>query len=161
MQIRKHSTLSPSLNLLLSVTGRGRALISSRGDFPIRAHGLTERAFPQAQAPSVWEELTEKHWRPVPFTSNLRPRFWLAPISSRIVSEHEVSLCTVVVDQAITIRTGKRNPLSRPWFDRPESLFRFHLDLMLVTKRLKFISFLRGCHRRPLSVKQRKPPPAG
>ena len=81
--------LQKSLNRLLSVTARSS---HAGGDFAIRSHGLTQWAFPQAQAPSVREKLTEIHWRPVPFTCDQWPQFWFAPISSRILSEREVSL---------------------------------------------------------------------
>ena len=132
---------------------------SRRGDFAIRTHDLTQWAFPQPQVPSPRQKLAKVHGRPVPFTSDPWPRFWLGPISVPIVGGYEVSPCAVVVDQAIALRTGKSNPVNKPSFGRRENLVRVHLDVMFVAQRLKSIPHLCGWHNVPPPRRRGSPPP--
>jgi hypothetical protein len=112
----------------------------------VRASPIALRAYPQAKSPFPQIDFSEIHGRPIVGTSDSGNRVQF--IRDSVLAQDEVSTIDVVVDETIGLRAGIRERLCRViTFAVQWALIKPHLNMMLMTKRAKFLARLGSRHR--------------
>ncbi len=111
----------------------------------IRASPVALRAYPQAEASLFRIDFREIHGRPIVETSDSGNHVQLIRVSA--LTQDEVSTIDVVVDETIGLRAGIREHSCSVTIAVHEAPIKPHLDVMLVTKCVKFLARLGSRHR--------------
>src|SRR5438132_11553181 len=98
----------------------------------MRASPTALWAYPQTIVSFVLIDFSEVHRRPVSETPDCGNHFQIIPMS--VLARQEVSTRDTVEDEAIRLRTGKRDGLSSVFPADGKTLLLLHLDVVLIKK---------------------------
>jgi len=120
------------------------ASLGGRGERPTRLADIAMRALPQAEAPSLRQNLSEIHPHPILRTGY--PRHHIPLDSICVPSGDEVSVWAVVVDKATGHRADIGIGLRSLVLDFQENLGEPHLSVVLMAERANSPSLVQGRH---------------